>query len=616
MLTRNRLLFLFFIGSVFLLQRCEFHPDEVPENKISPPDESAPPIFMSLNDHHDTLKIGWETDFSYNITGANNKIISVVITFQDNELHHYVDDGNQTFSFSFDPRTYSNGNYNLNIKIITSSGSGSIADKVGSEGYFYELSWPVLIDNTLPDRPYCSSVTATKTSGGVELRWPAFNHINFVSYIIYRQYPFFQENAVPIGRIVNPLDTVFTDTTYWEGQNAIYYIRFESPGLPFDGDYTGYYDQLTGLKATWSTDGTAYVTWDKAKNLESFGKYYVYAGWRFDNFIEEYYIEDPEQNYVILKNVGFGTGLYIFLKFLPRGISENEYNLVEYKMIELIPPPTIPDFRFAYNANNKEFMLLADNQHIYRYFPYEARTEDMISVNIDTYWLISISSNGDKFVYYQDNKFYIKRTSDFYSENEFTGPPLRLLGRAIQSYSLSDNGRLLATDNEGFVYFYDTQNGQLLREDSLDVRGDPVKFVSISPDGTSMVVQIGSNIVALFTVDQSGWKEIGRTEIVPFRFFYSKDGSSIYIAGYDKMENRRADNFELISEYSLPAGYFRSVDIDRGRFYWDYIYSENSAVVDLNTGKTLITIPWNWGATPFDNYLVVPGLQLTLPKFE
>jgi hypothetical protein len=603
---------------LLILSGCEFRPDDVPETQIDPSEDSGPPIFISLNDRTDTIKIGWNTEFSYNISGTDNKINYVIVTFEDIELHHFIGDYGQIFSFSLDPASYSNGSYHLNIKIFTATGSGSIADKVGAEGYLYELDWPVIVDRTLPEGIANYTIRATKTISGVDLSWPSFDHPNFISYVIYRHYPGFLVSAVPVTTISDPLITTYTDTTYWEGQNAMYYLRIVTPAGFFEGEYIWFYDYLTGLKATWHPDGTVDVTWDKSRNLESFGKYYVYSGYRYDDFIEEYYIEDPDHNYVKLKNAGFGSGLNIFLKFIPKGVDPNSYRYLNYAMIGCPTHPMIPTFLYCCNVNNHNFLILSDLKKIYRYFPYEVRTEDTISVNIETYWLISVSNNGDRFVYYQNEKFYIRRTNDFFLENEFTGPPLQSMNRTLQSCSLADNGNLLAIDNEGYAYLYDTQNGLLIRKDSMGIRGwYPEKLASISPDGTKMVARITPSTTALYALDQAGWAEVGRTDIVPFNLFYSEDGTSVYIAGFNEIQNHRTDNFMMISDYSLPGGVVRFVDLDRGKLFCSTDREFENIIVDLNTGQVIRSLvlgtSWCW---LFDNYLVTSGLQLTLTNFK
>lgn len=601
-----------FIILLFVVPGCEFKPDDVPLTEVNSPEEPGPPIIMTLNNLIDTIKIGWETDFRYAITGTPNKIYSVIVTFEGKLLHNYIGEYGQTTVFHFDPADYDNGKYHLNIKIITSSGSGSIADKVGAEGFMYEDNWPVIIDKTLPEGS-ALEINAIKTTNGISLSWNSFNHPSFVSYRVYRYYQVLQPSPEKIAEITDPLITSFTDSTYWEGQNSQYYLVIMTPAGSSCGNYIWFFDHLSGLKATWHTDGSTYVTWDKARNLESFGKYYVYSTWDYSTIEEKYFIINSDENFVTLKNTGFGSGLYIYLKFIPNGVQENQYNSLEYSYIELIPPPTIPVFQASFSVNNHDFLLLADWKKIYRFYPYESRTEDSVSVNLDTYWMISVSYNGDRFAYYQDDKIYVRRTTDFYLEKEFPGPPLKSLNRRMDGLSFADDGKLIAIDNEGFVYLYNSVNGSLLRKDSMNVIGYPVKLASISPDGSGMVARTSLSSVGLYNLSHAGWTEIARTDSYPFNIFYSKDGKSVYISSDSEMLILNSADLSLNSSYSFPGGYIRAVDLDHERFFMSYIAGSGNLLIELNTGKVLDAIPgWISNCRPFNNYLITSGRQLIL----
>lgn len=607
---------LYLILTISFFTGCEFNPHEVPLTEIDQPDDTGAPLLINLNDKHDTIRIGWVTDFHYDISGTDSKILSVNVTFQDDVIHDYVIGNQQIFSFSFNPAAYPDGDYYLNIKIYTSSGSGSLADKVGAEGYLYLLDWPVIIDKTLPQ--YSNSyLNATRTEEGIDLTWTSFNHANFISYNVYRYYPLFQAVPVVIATITDPLQNSFTDSTFCEGQYIRYFIRTVTPAGYSEGQDIVFFDELHGLKATWNPDGTADVTWDKARNPESLDKYYVYSGYRSTDIIEEYFIKDPDQNHVKLLNAGLGSGLYIFLKFIPKGAPPESYNYFSGTSTTLYPPLMLPGFYYACYANDHDFMLLVQNEKVFRYFPEKVMANDSISVDLEEYWHISASSDGNEFAYYQDEKFFIRRTENFSPISEFQGPPLKSLGRTLDRCFISSNGRLLAVDSEGYAYLYNTVNGTLIREDPLNIGGYPKKLACLSPDGTRIAVYTVSGETVLYCLSQDGWTETGRKNIQPFELLFSKDGETLFIVGLTTLEKRDAGSFSLISGYSLPGGYYRNVDLDHGRLFCASDKEFEHKILDLETGNVLRTLTmgnsWCW---LYDNYLVSLGLQLTLPEFK
>ena len=224
-------------------------------------------------------------------------------------------------------------------------------------------------------------------------------------------------------------------------------------------------------------------------------------------------------------------------------------------------------------------------------------------------------------MYSSGENFYIKGTDNFTLVNEFQGPSLNSVKKSLACYSLSDNGMLLAIDNEGIAYLYNTLNGELVHKDSLTIEGYGVKYAIISPDGTKMVAHANQGLkqTVLFSFKPEGWEKSATAEIDPNDFFYSQDGSSIYIAGYTGMENRKPDDFSVISSYNLPTGYFRCADLDRGRFLWDLQNGNTTLIVDLKTGNILDTLNTGYAGMCriFDNFIISSlGLQLPLTIFE
>jgi DNA-binding beta-propeller fold protein YncE len=151
----------------------------------------------------------------------------------------------------------------------------------------------------------------------------------------------------------------------------------------------------------------------------------------------------------------------------------------------------------------------------------------------------------------------------------------------------------------------------------MNIGGYPMKIACISPDGTKIALTTNSNSTVLYSLNAEGWTEIGRTDILLYNLFFSKDGTTVYVAGYEKLEKRSADSFSLISDYSLQGGYFQSVDLDRERIFYVTSKEFEHKIADLNTGQVLRTIILgNSWCRLFENYLVASGLQLTLPEFE
>ena len=230
-----------------LLTSCEFQPHEIPDSGIEKPSDTGPPIVFNLNDYHDTIKIGYITNFNYTISGTYNKILAVEISIGGTVIHEYIAENQQAFSFTFDPVTFPDGDYHMNATIITSTGSGSIAEKLGVEGYLYELDLPVIIDKAIPEGSYNIAFEKVHNPEGLKLSWLEFNHANCIKYVIYRQYRPIQQEPVLIAEITDPEQSYYIDHSFWEGQEGLYFVRIITPYGHYDGNFSTFRDELIGV---------------------------------------------------------------------------------------------------------------------------------------------------------------------------------------------------------------------------------------------------------------------------------------------------------------------------------------------------------------------------------
>ncbi len=602
-------LFTFLFLLVYLLTSCEFQPDEIPMNDRKKPADSVP-ILLNLNDYHDTIRIGCLTNFNYSISGTDNKILEVEIMIGSNLIHKYVSDNHQSFSFVLDPSDFPDGNYTLDISIITLTGSGSIAEKFGAEGYMYEIEWPLFIDKSTPGYTYLS-FEKVHSPEGLKLSWTKFNHPNFVRYEIYRQYPAFQQVPVKIAEISDPEKSSFTDNAFWEGQEGNYFVRIVTPIGNYDGNISSFKDTLKGIKAVWHNDGTLDVSWDKAQNVEMFGGYYVFFSYGILP-MESFYIANIEENNVKFHNTGFANGILISLTVIPKSIDYSECDKLTPTSYTHYTIPEIPLYDDARIVSNHEFILLLDDNIVYRYFPDEKKIDGTLAANILRTSAFDVSNDGNRFAYYQDDNFYIKRTSDFAPVSEFKSFSV-FWPAYIAGLSLSANNMILASDGLNHVYLYES-TGELIRKDSVPLCYWTDFMLELSPDGTKMAATTGTGQTTLFALGTSGWSAVGTEQEYVSSIHFSDDGLFVYIVTFESLIKRNTSDFGIVSRLPIPFGFFSSIDVDRERFLQGS--GAEYSILDLNTGQVIKTM--NLGTaqyTLFKNHIITSGRQLELPQF-
>lgn len=168
--------FLVFLG-VLLLQSCEYEPPE----KITEVDpDSQPPVLieLSLDFNSDTLTVCGLTSFTFNLETSNQPILGVIITCLDKTFTFEKQRG----TFTVDPVGYNEGDYNLTMEVYTHSGTGSLADMIGSEVFAFSRGWTVRIE-----KPAFKKILFTGTSvenGFLKVQWQKWTSPRFKYYKI------------------------------------------------------------------------------------------------------------------------------------------------------------------------------------------------------------------------------------------------------------------------------------------------------------------------------------------------------------------------------------------------------------------------------------------------
>ena len=156
---------------------CVFSPTK--ENFIEVnKDVPAPEITDQVLDlESDTLFVWKYTRFNFNLTAGNVAIHSVVVNFNNTNAEF----GSGQGSFEVNPSVIPSGTYKVEIKVYTGSGTGSLADKVGAEGYEFKREWTLIVEKPqIPD----IKITPGIENGYLKFSWNKVDKPYFKSYKI------------------------------------------------------------------------------------------------------------------------------------------------------------------------------------------------------------------------------------------------------------------------------------------------------------------------------------------------------------------------------------------------------------------------------------------------
>jgi hypothetical protein len=202
------------IAILFLLLSCDYEPDG--EFFIVRPQPDGTGMAVELTDTSDTLYVYGNVEIRFNAI-VQNKTVRWVRAYLNNEEFgvHNVASGS-VFLYTFNRP---NGCYSMRIEIITSSGTGSLADVKQKEELKVERTYVLCIDNSAPDPVEITSIR--RVDGTLELAWERYPKSTFQKYTVFKYcynqgYQQFEHHWVK--EITNRQTTLLRDSTFIGGK--------------------------------------------------------------------------------------------------------------------------------------------------------------------------------------------------------------------------------------------------------------------------------------------------------------------------------------------------------------------------------------------------------------
>ncbi len=186
-----------------LFLSCEYVPTAENFVDINQP-EPTRQLDLTLFPVEDTIKIFNRTDLKFQFATYGLKMLGATISLGNR--NYTATSENPTISI--EPTEYSPGVYTLTARFFSGSGTGSIADRLGGEGYMIEKSYQVLIDGS--DAEPITPVYTINNDDLLELSWPVCTNYNFHSYVL-------KKGHQKIAEIKNRNLTHYVDSMYVGG---------------------------------------------------------------------------------------------------------------------------------------------------------------------------------------------------------------------------------------------------------------------------------------------------------------------------------------------------------------------------------------------------------------
>jgi len=559
---RFRFWFLIFL---FSISACEFQPGEIPETLVERPSESGPELLIEVTPNMDTLRIARDLTVQFKLS-STKRIAEWVKIYFDEELvidSKYSETNIPEFFIRHE--NYSEGNHSFKIQAFMTTNSGSIAEKLGAENYFYETEWSVFIKHNV-------SVKFEHTffdQGVAWLKWVEYNFWGFEKYKISKKSNL-KGNEFE-GEIFNPYMNEIIDSSSIEGEIAEYSIKLNKDGWR---DISRLSVPISPPNVELNQNNEIEISWEKSKNQKNWESYFVSSKYQLNSFTDSKRIYDTDSTSTVFKNIGFGKPYEIQVRYIPKTFTgehmkfESAGGLTKFNLGE-----EMPDFEACATSQNSNVIILykrITKDNFYRFNTSHKILED--SVQIDGFVtddrFLMLSPNGEYFAYYTYEKFILRKTSDFSIVSELNLPFLNFGNLGIFSSSLSNDLKLFAVDHNYTFKVIDAVSGEEI-------------FRKTKSNGNSIY---------------KAQVNIGGSRIL---FHESELGNSTF--SLYKFENKQLELIANSGPFSEASAYFveNKILISHETDFWTYkieILDGN----DFSLQKT-VSIPYKYKPYVFDN---------------
>jgi hypothetical protein len=304
------LLPLFFFIAMLTIISCEFEPNGYHFNKIEKP--VAELAHVKLNFEDSVVVLSGTSFIDYSISLTNQMVVKVEI-YLDEKL--ILTSQSAEGSVRISSQDLPIGTYNFGVKFFTNSGSGSVADKFGAEGYYYFKSWKLIMIGYQPFPVNMSAVY--KLDNRLRIEWERFNYVNFKSYELFKTYT--GEHNFHRSSMVTVYDqnqNYYTDSSYIGG-DVEYSVRVRTTD---DGGAVG--DSITFsskpeiFSIRLDKDYNCILSWSKCQFASNCSGYKIYRNNWTDESMLVYSTNELNDTSITLP-FGICPLQYFLLQYIP-----------------------------------------------------------------------------------------------------------------------------------------------------------------------------------------------------------------------------------------------------------------------------------------------------------
>ena len=589
--------------SVIFIQSCEYEPSGIYERAVN--EHISPPVIepLYLDLEADTIYLYSSKEVNFRFKSSNQAIKTIKFIIDETE-RYTVDSDNGVFNLHYDQ--FSDGIHSMVIEIYTASGTRSIAEILGLEGYVFTKSWTLIVDKSSVNQ-----TLATVENGYLKLIWPGYKAPDFNEYIVYRYHGVFEETE-----IMRMISLEYTDSTYvGEGGHYSVKVSTRNNGLVLWGDY--YLDKDLPQLTLMPSEREPYsLRWTKPTYYSAIDSVNIRASFDFyDPFTTIKNSQDPGDTIQEITGGSFGDRVDFIFKLVPRpgNIFYNSAYAQDYQaeaQFQLgihFQDDALDWCNKILQVSQDEFIYVAGGSSVKRYsvsgrkVVEESGCPDSDCSTCNLGGLIP-SSSGRNMIYgenCQTSKIVLLNSGNFKSSltsdlNRFICP------NYYPEVRIADNSTGTVNNCMGGFYVIDFNADTALAFYKKDGFSGGTA-VDISPSGEYILLMYDSLRLVRFSGSRflNIWSRSYNEPAYYLIGFDGSDRNQLYFWDGQTFSVRQCSNFAAVNEFPLTDTYILNID-----FYNREILSYSPGhlyIRSYTTGDLLTDIPVKMIITGADN---------------
>lgn len=591
---KNKLTALIILLVILSIGACEYKP-EGSFTRIVNPENETPDLSVDFNLDQDTNYLLWSTELEVNWEIRNKELLGFKLYIDDKEVHigSYSDhDFDITLEKDLVDGFSENGLYHLKFELYTNSGTGSIADLAGGEGYIYTVQRYLFMTDEV-EKPHFLSVQ--KKDGSLELEWKKFKGIYFYSYDVIKQKV---NPVVSKGFYYASIDDRETTSMFdkaYVGEPVRFYVQTRFRGGHFSTDTIELSNSIPQIQSeTLNDENSIKYSWNKTAYYNNFGGYRLSIDdtdgppYTYQELIT---LTDVADTVYSLYHPKIGVDIAMLLTVVPK--YENPFFEDLWTRNKLFSTTVTNRLGSEFPEYNIIYTPIGHTEYFKRWGEPKINT---FNTKNQTFGTIASSYNYSDFAVSSNAKYLISTTSMPSVEirnlqtNTHELIPFEQLDCESKpsSVSISDNKIAVLNPING-LKIWDLENMTQVAETQISYYGPLV----ISPDGSFLIRQENLGEIVDGTVNWVLDGQFQNQDILHLEFI--PDASrKVVICTHNNVNIVNCETLETESSFPVDIQRIMNIDFNRSALLF-HTSDDYLKILDLNNGQ----ITWEWPVYKF-----------------